>query len=335
MLLKAAVLYNEPLSDRYQAMGEARAIEGVLDEVKAVGQVLLEQNYSPVFVPLRPPLERARALLQALDADIYFNLFEGFDGSPETEARFASILVELKKSFTGCPPAALELALDKARTKELFKNGGILTPGFQVVSNGDLAGFHLDFPCIVKPLAEDASHGITESSVVYDPDSLKQQVAKISSLFRGRVLVEEFLEGREFNTTVMGTGARLTVPAVSEIVYTLPPDKPRLLTFEAKWDEQSQYYLNTKAVCPAKITGEQKSEISRIARLAFTLTGCAGYARVDIRQDALGRFNVLEVNPNPDITPGSGAALQAAAAGWDYCQFIEKIISYARKRKQR
>ena len=63
--------------------------------------------------------------------------------------------------------------------------------------------------------------------------SLEKQVRKICALFGGRAMVEEYLEGREFNTTVMGNG-RLTVPAVSEIVYTLPPDKPRILTFECQ-----------------------------------------------------------------------------------------------------
>ncbi len=116
---------------------------------------------------------------------------------------------------------------------------------------------------------------------------------------------------------------------ISEIVYTLPPDKPRILTFSAKWDEASMYYINSKAVCPANISDKEQAAIIRIAKAAFRLTGCRGYARVDLRQDKAGQFKVLEVNPNPDITPGSGAALQAATAGMSYSQFIKKIIHYA------
>ena len=71
----------------------------------------------------------------------------------------------------------------------------------------------------------------------------------------------------------------------------------------------------------------------RIAKTAFRLVGCRGYARVDFRQDKAGNFKVLEVNPNPDITPGSGAALQAATSGMTYSQFIEKIIRLALKYK--
>ncbi len=110
------------------------------------------------------------------------------------------------------------------------------------------------------------------------------------------------MDGREFNTTVIGK-RELSVLAISEIVYTLPPGKPRILTFESKWEESSPYYLNTRAVVPASISTGELEEISRTAISAFKLTGCQGYARVDFRQNGDGKFKVLEVNPNPDISP--------------------------------
>jgi D-alanine-D-alanine ligase len=329
-MMRVAIIYNEPGSGRYQAMGEAKAELGVMDEVRAVSQALIELNYSSVLVPLSPPLESVGKTLAALDADVIFNLFEGFDGSPETEGQVAAILAALNKPFTGCSASALTLALDKYRTKQLLESAGIETPKCQILAPEDVAAFHLSFPCIVKPLAEDASHGISEESVVHTPAALEKQLLKICALFGGRALVEEFIDGREFNTTVMGTpSVGLTIPAISEIVYTLPPDKPRVLTFDAKWEEDSLYFMNTKTVCPAPITQEEEKEIGRIATAAFQLTGCRGYARADFRQDKRGKFVVLEVNPNPDITPGSGAALQAATSGLSYSQFVEKIIRYA------
>jgi D-alanine-D-alanine ligase len=331
--LKVAVVYNEPLPDRYHAMGESKAEMGVMDEVTAVGQALFELNYSSVFVPLRPPLKQVKRIFEVLDVDVVFNLFEGFDGSPETEAEVAAFLTELKIPFTGCPAAALTLALDKPKTKELLKASGIQTPGFQVLTPKNISTFRLKYPCIVKPQSEDASHGISEDSVVHDYSSLKKQVKKIYALFGGKVMVEEFMEGREFNTTVMGN-VKLIVPAISEIVYTLPPDKPEILTFEAKWEEDSLYFANTKAVCPARISAQEQRKISRIAKAAFRLTGCQGYARIDFRQDRAGKYKVLEVNPNPDVTPGSGAALQADTGGMEYCRFIEKIIRFALKKKR-
>jgi D-alanine-D-alanine ligase len=326
--MRVAIIYNEPGSIRYQAMGEAKAELGVMDEVTAVQQALRELKYSSILVPLSPPLNLVEKTLAELEADVVFNLFEGFNGLPETEGQVAAMLSKLHKRFTGCPAAALSLALDKHRTKVALDSAGIATPQCQILTGDDIASFHLDFPCIVKPLAEDASHGISEESVVRDAATLAKQVRKICALFGGRALVEEFIDGREFNTTVMGT-RRLTIPAISEIVYTLPPDKPRVLTFEAKWEEGSMYFVNTKTVCPAPITREEEMEIGRIAKTAFRLTGCRGYARADFRQDKNGKFVVLEVNPNPDITPGSGAALQASVAGLSYSQFVNRLIKYA------
>ncbi len=329
-MLRVALIYNAPEPDRYQAMGESKAELGVMDEVRAVSQALAELDYSCIPVPLSPPLAGVKQALAQIRADVIFNLFEGFDGSPETEGQVAALLAETGTPFTGCPAPALTLALDKFRTKQILSAAGIATPKCQVLSPQDLGAFSLSFPCIVKPLAEDASHGISEDSVVYDLPGLQKQLEKICRLFGGQALVEEFVDGREFNTTVMGT-RRLTIPAISEIVYTLPPGKPRVLTFDAKWEEESLYFVNTKTVCPAPISAPEAQEIGRIAKAAFRLTGCRGYARADFRQDARGKFTVLEVNPNPDITPGSGAALQAATAGLSYSRFVEKIISFARE----
>lgn len=331
MRLNVAVVYNQPEADRYQAMGENRAELGVLDEVKAVRHSLDELGCFSLLVPLRPPLEQVLPVLKHLKnlrAEIIFNLFEGFDGRPETESAVAGMLAELKIPFTGCPASALALALDKAGAKFLLDRAGIPTPRYQVLNPDNISTFNLDYPCIIKPLAEDASHGLSEESVVHDKEALDKQVRQISRFFGGQALVEEFINGREFNTTVMGN-RQLIIPAISEIVYTLPPDKPRILTFESKWAENSLYYKNTKAVCPAHISPAEQQEISRIAKAAFHLTGCRGYARVDLRQDSRGRFRVLEINPNPDITPGAGAALQAAAAGLSYTAYIQKIIALA------
>jgi len=326
--LKVALIYNDPQPDRYGTMGESKAELGVLDEVKAVSKALDELHYEYILMPLRPPLTKVKRALQLIKADVVFNLFEGFDGSPESECRIAEMLAELKLPCTGCPSAALDLALDKARTKKLLSEAGISTPQYQILTPAELKTFNLNFPCLVKPVNEDASHGLSEDSVVYNLIDLKKQVEKICSGFGGQALVEEFLNGREFNTVVMGN-KRLTLPAVSEIVFTLPPDKPRILTFASKWDENSLYYINTKAHCPAQITAREQTRITKLAKSAFRITGCRGYARVDFREGQPGRFCVLEVNPNPDITPGSGAALQAATAGLTYSRFIDRILHLA------
>jgi len=326
--LKIAITFNEPSRDRYGDMGESKAVASVLEEVRPVHRALTELGYSVVKIPLRPPLELVEEKLRALEADLVFNLFEGFEGRPETEAMVADILCGLGIPFTGNPPSTLSLALDKAKAKAVLESDGVRTPKYQSLSPESLHLFHLNFPCIVKPLGEDASHGLSEESVVHNLDQLEKQVTKISQLFEGGTLVEEFLEGREFNVTVLGNKEPITLP-VAEMVYYLPPELPKLLTFAAKWHEESLYYKGTRATCPAEIGEQEREQISQTALTAFKLLGCRGYARVDMRLDAEEVPNVLEVNPNPDISPGYGAARQAKAAGLTYSQLIEKIVMFA------
>ena len=328
MHLKIAITFNEPSRDRYGDMGESKAVASVLEEVRPVHRALTELGYSVVKIPLRPPLELVEEKLRALEADLVFNLFEGFEGRPETEAMVADILCGLGIPFTGNPPSTLSLALDKAKAKAVLESDGVRTPKYQSLSPENLHLFHLNFPCIVKPLGEDASHGLSEESVVHNLDQLEKQVTKISQLFEGGTLVEEFLEGREFNVTVLGNKEPITLP-VAEMVYYLPPELPKLLTFAAKWHEESLYYKGTRATCPAEIGEQEREQISQTALTAFKLLGCRGYARVDMRLDAEEVPNVLEVNPNPDISPGYGAARQAKAAGLTYSQLIEKIVMFA------
>jgi D-alanine-D-alanine ligase len=328
---QVAIVYNEPIPGRYEAMDEGKAVLGVLEEVQAVHQALGELGYAAVRVSLSPPLEQAREKLEGLEADLVFNLFEGFDGRPETEALMAHILAELGLPYTGCPGSALALALDKARANALLEASGIATPRYQLLSPKTLSMFHLSYPCIVKPCAEDASHGLSEESVVYEPASLGKQVARVSQLFGGQALVEEFVDGREFNVTVLGTSEFAVLP-ISEIAYSLPPGMPRIITFSAKWEPQSIYFQCTKVVCPAEIGAELRKHIAETALSVFRLLGCRGYARVDMRLDNEERLKVIEANPNPDISPDSGAARQAQAAGMTYSQFIGRIALLALER---
>jgi D-alanine-D-alanine ligase len=327
---RVAVVYNEPLKSRYDQRGERAAVTGVLEAVAAVEDALLKLGYGVVKVPLSPPLPRAQERLTALGTDLVFNLFEGFAGHPETEAEIAEILSALKVSFTGCPAGALKLALDKARTKALLKGAGISTPDFQLLRPETLSGFRLSYPCIVKPRREDASHGLSAQNVVSDFASLEKQVNAVSRYYGGQALVEHFIEGSEFNATVLGA----TVLPVSEIDYSLPEGVPRLLTFDAKWQPDSDYFKGTKVVCPAQIEDSEREEIARTALIVIGLLGCRGYARVDMRRDGAGRLNGIEANPNPDISPGSGAVRQAEAAGMSYPQLIGRIVELALESKE-
>jgi len=325
---RVAIVYNEPIYSRYDERGEQAAVTGVLEAVEAVNHALLELGYEVTQVPLVPPLGRARKRLSKLETDLVFNLFEGFAGYPETEAEIAETLLALEIPYTGCPPGALRLALDKVKTKLILRTAGIKTPDFQLLKPKTLSRFRLNYPCIVKPRQEDASNGLSAESVVYDFASLKRQAASVSHFYGGQALVEDFIYGREFNATVLGNNSCTVLP-ISEIVYSLPQGVPPLLTFAAKWQPESLYFQGAKVVCPAEIGTAEREHIAQTALASYHLLGCRGYARVDMRQDKEGQLNVIEVNPNPDISLDSGAVRQAQAVGMAYHQFIAKIVQLA------
>jgi D-alanine-D-alanine ligase len=331
---KIAIIYNAPNPDIYDTAVEKKASLTILDSVNAVYQALIESGYPVVRVPLLPPLDSAKESLKRLETDLVFNLFEGFDGCPESEPALTNFLDELGLIYTGCRGNALSFGLDKIKTKARLATIGTETPRYQMLGPKTTSLFHLNYPCIVKPYTEDGSNGISEDSVVHDFASLEKQVATISRLFGKRVLVEEFVDGREFNTTVLGTTPPKALP-ISEITYSLPPELPRILTFSAKWDPQSVYYRGTKAVCPAEIDTELQERITQTALLSFRLLGPRGYARIDFRLDSEQKLKVIELNPNPDISPDAGAALQAEAAGLSYSQFIDQIVQLALPRKEK
>jgi len=330
MRMRVAIVYNEPRHSRYNVVSEEKAVLGVLEAVEAVHRALLELDFDVTLVPLVPPLERAKRELRNPDVigDLVFNLFEGFCGSPETEAVVPEILSKMGIPFTGCPGPVLRLALDKAKTKLILKAAGIKTPDFQLLNPEILHTFQLGYPCIVKPCCEDASHGLSAESVVHDFSALERQVSVISDSYGGNAIVEKLITGREFNATVLGD-SEFTVLPVSEIVYSLPSGMPEVLNFAAKWEPGSLYFSGTSVICPAENLVEEQQRIAETITTVYRLLGCHGYARVDLRLDQEGQLNVIEVNPNPDISPGSGAARQAEAAGMTYTQFVEKLVQLA------
>ncbi|MDD4876003.1 MAG: ATP-grasp domain-containing protein [Dehalococcoidales bacterium] len=329
--MRIAILYNKPLPSRYDCAGEEEAVTGVLDAVDAVYKALSELGYNVVKVSLAPPLTRMRKRLSSLKAEVVFNLFEGFCGQPDTEALVPEILSETGIPYTGCGGKTLKLALDKVKVKQMLTAAGIPTPDYQLLTTGILDMFRLNYPCIVKPSAEDASHGVTKASIVGDFVSLKEQVKLIEKSYDNKVLVEEFLDGQEFNATVMGNVQCVVLP-VSEIVYNLPAKIPRILTFAAKWKINDIYFQGTKSVCPAQIDINTENHIKKTAMAAFHLLGCQGYARVDMRMDKAGTLNIIEVNPNPDISPGAGSIRQAETASMNYPEFVDKILRLAMER---
>jgi len=326
--LRVAVIYNQPAPSKRWTRGDKAAIAGVMESVAAIKESLDALVYTTTLLGLEPPLASAVEKLRACDADVFFNLFEGFGDDSDTEWQLAEVLEDMGRPFTGAASSTLALCLDKARTKERLRSFGVLTADYQVFEKVEPGQFRLEFPVIVKPAREDASQGCNFSSVVYNVSELDRQVEFIVETYRQPALVELFLPGREFNASILG-GKNPRVLPPSEIVYAEDYPGPRILTYASKWTTSDPAYKKATPVCPALVEQETMREIEAMALSAHRIVGAPDYARVDLRGDVAGRLHLLEVNPNPDLSPGAGLALQSRTCEMTYKDLVGQIMELA------
>jgi D-alanine-D-alanine ligase len=272
--------------------------------------------------------------------DIVFNIAEGFHGV-NREAHVPAICEFFGIPYSGSDPFTLSLCLDKARTKETLTFHGIPTPKFAVVEGlAEIESRTADLvlPLFVKPLHEGSSKGITDANLCWDRPHLLRQVKFLLENYDQPVLVEEYLPGKEFTCAVLGNGADAAVlPIVGMNFDSLPKGALPIYSFDAKfvWDRPENPLDIFQ--CPARITRDLQASIERVTLDAFRVLGCRDWARIDVRLDAAGVPNVLEVNPLPGILPdpadNSCLPKAARAAGIGYDELIQNCLKYAAARQ--
>lgn len=311
---------------------EDPSVSAILEGVVAIEEVLVEGGYSVRRLPLEPPVSVVAGILEALPDLPVFNLFESFPEDPASEVQIRLILERRGLAVTGCTPLAMHIGLHKDTAKALLKGHGIPVPeGFTARSMRDLEvpPEGLAFPLFVKPVADDASNGILPENVLTDVDALRRRGAALLSKYAA-VIVEPFLQGREFNCSVVETAGALEAQPASLVDYSaMPEGHPPILSYDAKWRPESEAYLKSPTVCPAPVEAEAVARVEQMAVAAARAVGIRGYGRVDLREDSEGNLFVLEVNPNPDISPGAGLAKQAAARGWSYSNLVLHLLDNA------
>jgi D-alanine-D-alanine ligase len=304
------------------------------EEVGAIEESLRNAGFHPYVLSVE---FFSRDLIQTLleiSPRFVFNLCEEVNGKCELEMCIAGLLELMGIPYTGSDPFALGLALNKFHVKQILRSAGIPTargylrfPGQKLtIPRG------MRFPMIVKPSRQDASLGINSHSVCQTAEQLERQILYIHDVYEQEALVEEYLDGKEFNVSVIGDQDP-EVLAISEIDFTdLPEGEPRIVSYRAKWDEESPLYDSTVPICPAHLSKRLENRIKDIAVRSHLCVGCRDYARVDMRTDTRGNLYVLEVNPNPDISPRAGFARAARAAGYSYPEMILRISEAALER---
>jgi D-alanine-D-alanine ligase len=277
-----------------------------------------EQELLPGGVAAAPP-ESARATLdlydlpqvqQVRDADVAFLALHGGAGEDGT---VQALLQVAGVPYTGTGPLGSAIALDKDVTKRLLRDSQVPTLPWRVARAPDFAYDRdtvedlVGFPCMVKPVREGSSVGMT---LVAESERLDEAVREASRYDR-EVMIERYARGRELTVSILGEQA-------------LPPveirPKKGIYDYESKYTPGMTEYL-----CPAPIEEETTAQMQAYALRAFRVLKLRGYARVDF---ILSREQLwcLEANTLPGMTATSLFPKAAAAAGIDFPELCDRIV---------
>jgi D-alanine-D-alanine ligase len=311
-----------PPSDFLAECDSDETIQAVASALRTRHDVVLIESDVEAYLKLRS--ERP---------DLVFNISERLFG-PNREAHVPAVCEILDLPYTGSDPLTLSICLDKSRAKEILSYHKIANAPFWTLEPGTPLPETITFPAIVKPLYEGSSKGIKDNSVVDGRADLVARVREVAAFYQQPVIVEQFLTGREFTVGVLGNYPHLEVLPVVEIDHSLLPDGARpIYSYEAKWIWDTPQNPLAIFKCPARISPALLGKIERLVTDTCRVLRVRDWCRVDVRLDAGGEPNILEVNPLPGILPNpeDNSCLPKAArtAGYTYEDLILRVVDEA------
>ena len=295
----------------------------VLDQVAAVRDALAANGHVVSVLACTADLGNVWRKLEVLRPDGVFNLVETLDGSGRLIHLVPALWETKGLAFTGSSADALYLTTHKIRSKERMHAAGLPVPAWIVGGTPSAQRSTPRADWIVKSVCEHASIGLGDASIQRGVTA-----ADVSGRIPAGFFAERFIDGREFNLAMLAgpDGPEVLPPA--EIVFAdYPADKPRIVSYQAKWDESSFEYAHTvRRFAEPGADGVLLAELKRLALCCWDVFGLGGYARVDFRVDADGKPWILEVNSNPCLSPDSGFAAALEQAGIPYAAAMERIV---------
>jgi len=291
----------------------------ILESVEAVENAIADWGHEHVRIPVNPDgrwVERVRRA----KFDLCFNLCEGIDGVAALEPMVIAVLELFGIPFTGNTSMTTALCLKKNVVNTLLDRAGLPVPRWTLARTGQALA-SVGYPAICKPAAEDASIGIEQRSVVRTGRALTARVEAMHERW-DEVVVQRYVDGREVNVGIVDD----EVMPIAEIHFgEMPRGMWKIVSYQSKWITGSEEDLGATPSCPADLPDGLATELERIAVTAWRAVGGSGYGRVDFRIDADGQPWLLEVNPNPDISPDAGLARMARVAGMDYTALVKRV----------
>ena len=267
---------------------------------------------------------------------VLFNWVEGIEDETGGDARICEELDKLGYCYTGNPPSALRLSVQKGRVKRALQKWNIPTPpGAEFANQDDVPADFNIFPAIVKPVSQHCSAGVNRDAVVHDMVQLRERVAHVREVYKEAALVEAFIAGREINIGIWGNGKPKLLP-LREIDFSAFSNPfYQMVTWDSKCIPGSEDYHKQTVLFDVLTTASLHAKLEEYALKTYRAFGCRDYARIDFRIDEHDNPYVIDVNPNPDITSDGGCIGGCKMLGFTYGEAVSKIIDMAVARRNR
>jgi D-alanine-D-alanine ligase-like ATP-grasp enzyme/ribosomal protein S18 acetylase RimI-like enzyme len=315
----------------------------VLDQAASVGDALAELGHTWERLPCTLDLARVADRLREDQPDLVFNLVESLAGTGRLIHLVPALLDAMAVAYTGSCTEAIAASSHKLMAKDRLAAAGLptppwigpLPPDLPPVARRPSGSDDSAARWLVKSLWEHASVGLDENAAV-----LCKGAAGVTDALRNRAggaagacFAEKYVDGREFNLSLLAAPGRPEVLKPAEITFEgYPPEALRIVGYRAKWDPESYEYQHT--LRRFDFPEDDAALLSRLKELAvrcWELFGLNGYARVDFRVDDSGNPWILEINTNPCLSPDAGFAAALQASGIGFTEAIRRILEDARR----
>jgi D-alanine-D-alanine ligase len=311
----------------HEAFGSSARPDEVdaLMQVEQVSDAMRELGWRVSVLSTGMDLDTTLASVRARNPHCVFNLVESLGGDGRLIHCLPAVLSVAGIRYTGAGSDAMYVTSQKLLAKQMMQLHGI--PTLPYFTNPDR--LDNDDAWIVKSVWEHASFGMDDGCVVQGAEAARRRMTDCEKNFGGEWFAEQFVDGREFNVSVLEQDGEPRILPLAEMTFVdYPRGKPRIVGYAAKWDENAPEYRATRRDFP-ELSDEESNRLRSIVQRCWTVFGLRGYARVDLRLDSSGNPWVLEINANPCLSQDAGFAAAAFEAGIRYEQAVERIVHAA------
>ena len=277
-------------------------------------------------IPVTLSANRAKKGLVSLKDDGFFPIdcvfpvlhgYNGEDGTMQGLFEVAGI------PYVGCNISASAMSMDKAITKLVVANAGVPQADFLCIYSRELSDMDacvkkvenkFTYPVFVKPASTGSSVGVNKAKDRASLISAFEDAAKYDVKF----LVEEFIDGREIETAVLGNDDAI-VSVCGEVLA-----EQEFYSFDAKYNDKT-----SKTQIPADLDDKIAGEVRRLALIVYHSLGASGLSRVDFFVCKDGKIVFNEINTLPGFTSISMYPKLFGAVGISYSDLLDKIVEFA------